>query len=232
MPGHSAFGKGLPELTIAACGGVLDPTQDATYAMLTDFLTEMGSIFPDRYLALGGDEVSFGCAATVPAIKRWVSVHNMTTDELLPYFWRRMATDVMPKLNRTLYVWATDDLSNLDPSDVPDGTVFNMYTNLGSTLNTTVTRGVPSILSAPFYLDQTQSYRMGTGLADEDPGFPDRMCGTKQHHIDGLWQCFYSAGPDDGVDEPALAQNTSLVLGGEACICSLALSLSVSCLSR
>ncbi len=35
MPGHSVFGKGLPYLAIAACGGVLDPTQDATYEMLT-----------------------------------------------------------------------------------------------------------------------------------------------------------------------------------------------------
>ena len=41
MPGHSSFGKGLPHVTIAACGGVLDPTQDATYEMLAQFLAEM-----------------------------------------------------------------------------------------------------------------------------------------------------------------------------------------------
>lgn len=43
------------------------------------------------------------------------------------YFWRRVTQDVLPSLNRTLMVWATDDLSNLDPQNVPDGTVFNMY---------------------------------------------------------------------------------------------------------
>ena len=43
MPGHSSFGKGLPHLTIAACGGVLDPTQDATYEMLAKFLAEMAT---------------------------------------------------------------------------------------------------------------------------------------------------------------------------------------------
>eukprot|EP01045_Picozoa_sp_COSAG04_P021898 COSAG04_NODE_2399_length_4206_cov_1.788410_4_plen_112_part_00 len=63
---------------------------------------------------------------------------------------------------------------------------------------------------------------MGTGGAltgaAGDPGFPDRMCGLKQHHINGIWECFYSAGVDDGIVDPALASDTGLVLGGEACI--------------
>ena len=87
---------------------------------------------------------------------------------------------MLPKLNKTLHVWATSDLSNLDPRNVPAGSVFNMYTNLGSTLNTTVARGVPAVLSAPYYLDQTQSYRMGrgeAGLRDADPGFPGTAWG-------------------------------------------------------
>lgn len=173
----------------------------------------------------------------MPAIKLWLAAHNLTAPELLPYFWRRLTADVLPKLNRTLHVWATSDLSNLDPSDVPSGSVFNMYTNLGSTLNTTVARGVPAILSAPYYLDQTQSYRMGTGMRDSrstlegdeeeratnpmrsgsitaarsrvaDPGFPNRECGTKIGHIDDIWECFYSAGPTDGVANDAAALNT------------------------
>ena len=49
MPGHSSFGKGLPHLTIAACGGVLDPTQDATYEMLTKFLAEMARPTTHRF---------------------------------------------------------------------------------------------------------------------------------------------------------------------------------------
>ena len=161
----------------------------------------------DPYLALGGDEVSYGCAEGDRAIKQWVAAHNMTVNELLPYFWRRMSTDVLPKLNRTLYVWATNDLSNIDPKIVPPGTVFNMYTNLGATLNTTVGRGVPSVLSAPYYLDQTQSYRMGSGgdVSESDPGFPNRECGTKIRHINDIWKCFYSAGPDDGVTNATLA---------------------------
>ena len=102
MPGHSSFGKGLPELTIAACGGVLNPTLEATYTMLKGLLGEVracvracvhvcvcvcvtalpcwcvtdvnegcarqvATLFPDPYLALGGDEVSFAGCATADA---------------------------------------------------------------------------------------------------------------------------------------------------------------------
>ena len=88
---------------------------------------------------------------------------------------------------------------------------------------------MPAILSAPYYLDQTQSYRMGSGQTTlnararvqstlADPGFPSRDCGTKIGHIDEIWKCFYSASPDDGVEDKVAAWNTSLVLGGVACL--------------
>ena len=37
----------------------------------------------------------------------------------------------------------------------PPGTVFNLYTDLNAVLNATALRGVPAILSAPYYLDDT-----------------------------------------------------------------------------
>ena len=154
MPGHSSWGKGRPDLAIPACGGVLDPTQDATYDFLKEFLTEMAAVFPDEYLALGGDEVSYDCAASVK--KDWLAAHNMSAAELLPYFWKRMTKDVLPSLpDKTLTIWGTADLSNLDPSILPPGSVFNMYTGLDATLETTARKGVPGVLSAPYYLDQT-----------------------------------------------------------------------------
>jgi hypothetical protein len=129
---------------------------------------------------------------------------------------------------------------------VPEGTVFNLYTQLDATLNITAHRGIPAILSAPYYLDQTQAYRMGPGeghdtsntagvesIGSSKTGGPTRQfmqerqqvanslgdhhCGTVIRHIDTLWTCFYSASPTDGVDAD-LASNTSLVMGGEACI--------------
>ena len=216
MPGHSSFGKGIPNITIPECYGWLDPTNDETYVVIAAFLREIVDIFPDPYLALGGDEVSFAGAAT--ARKSWLAAHNMTADSLLPYFWRRVVAEVLPQLNRTLYVWGNDDLHNLDPAIVPLGTVFNLFTRLNSTLRATARRGVPGILSAPYYLDQTQSYL----ALHSDEEYPASLaaCGERAGHISDIWRCFYSASPTDGFaeDEEHLAKNTSLVLGGEACI--------------
>ena len=41
--------------------GPLDPTLPGTYTLLADLLAELVAAFPDRYLHLGGDEVSFAC---------------------------------------------------------------------------------------------------------------------------------------------------------------------------
>eukprot|EP01044_Picomonas_judraskeda_P021365 COSAG03_NODE_5013_length_1364_cov_6962.288538_2_plen_50_part_00 len=48
----------MPEIA-PLCDGLFDPTSNATYAFLARFLAEMGTVFPDQYLALGGDEVSY-----------------------------------------------------------------------------------------------------------------------------------------------------------------------------
>eukprot|EP00941_MAST-03F_sp_MAST-3F-sp1_P001882 g1882.t1 len=214
MPGHSSFGKGIPNIALPT--GELDPTNDQTYVVITNFLKELVDIFPDPYLALGGDEVSFDGAAT--SRQEWLAKHNMTAKELLPYFWHRMTKSVLPQLNRTLYVWGTDNMSNLDPDIVPPGTVFNLYTKLNATLQTTARRGIPGVLSAPYYLDQTQSYK--TIKAEGGDRWPN-ACGEVITHVKDIWKCYYyAASPTDGFaeDEQYLASNTSLVLGGEACI--------------
>ena len=233
LPGHSCFHKSMPQL-VAQCAGALDPTLDATYDFLRTFLKEMGGVFTDQYLALGGDEVSFGGCAREK--KAWLAAHNMTARQLLPYFWRRVSAEVsealtgsssvahatshspielgssccqvceswlmrlhfvrvvhnyadctlyqvMPTLKRTLYVWGTTNLTNLDPDVTPEGTVFNLYTALDASLDITAKRGVPGVLSAPYYLDQTQSYRESARYNPQ--GY--RHCGDSVHFRGFSW---------------------------------------------
>ena len=40
------------------CSNTMNPTKDATYTFLAMFLQEVGTIFKDEYLFLGGDEVT------------------------------------------------------------------------------------------------------------------------------------------------------------------------------
>jgi hypothetical protein len=46
-------GYGMPELVTSGCRDALDPTRPELYDFLLKFLTEMGSIFKDKYLFLG-----------------------------------------------------------------------------------------------------------------------------------------------------------------------------------
>jgi hypothetical protein len=82
VPGHAAgFRFGNPGY-IASCpayiakfkhwGIPLNPSHPQLLAVVARLINELSTIFPDRYLHLGGDEVSKPCWIEDPAFKSWV----------------------------------------------------------------------------------------------------------------------------------------------------------------
>ena len=41
--------------------GPINPILDSTWDFLNEFYKEIDAVFPDKYIHLGGDEVSFNC---------------------------------------------------------------------------------------------------------------------------------------------------------------------------
>eukprot|EP01105_Mastigella_eilhardi_P012397 TRINITY_DN2841_c0_g1_i1.p1 TRINITY_DN2841_c0_g1~~TRINITY_DN2841_c0_g1_i1.p1 ORF type:complete len:511 (+),score=124.17 TRINITY_DN2841_c0_g1_i1:37-1569(+) len=193
VPGHGSWGKAYPELM--ACSSVLDPTQQEVYNFLTKFLLDMGTIFPDEYLFLGGDEVDLTCFNNNPTINQWMKDHNMTAADLQQYFWQQMTKQVLPQLGKTVMIWEENALQ-ITPSNVPLGTIANAYQNK-ATVKKLVDLGIPSVLSGPWYLDQEN---------------PD---GCDQYAWQSVWQCMYNEEPfwDDITPE-----EEALVVGGEVCM--------------
>ncbi len=67
--GHTlSWGHAIDILTRCYSGGKpngefgpVDPSHNSTFVFLKNFFTEIASIFPDRYIHIGGDEVGFEC---------------------------------------------------------------------------------------------------------------------------------------------------------------------------
>jgi hexosaminidase len=142
VPGHGDWGA-IPG--IMGCSDVLDPTQDAVYEALSVFLGEMGGIFTDEWMFLGGDEVDSTCWDRNPAIAAWLQAHGMTSSQLQQYFWQQMEVRVLPKLNKTIGVWEADGLQ-ISLGSLAPGMFVNVYQSL-ATSNRTVWANKTTVVS-------------------------------------------------------------------------------------
>jgi len=62
-----SVGSSVKELDLYA----LDPTIEETYTLIKDIFSDLSSLFPDKYLHIGADEVAPECWASEPRIMSW-----------------------------------------------------------------------------------------------------------------------------------------------------------------
>ena len=126
----------------------MDPTQESTYAFLDAFLGEMGALFPDAYLHVGGDaEDAVTEWATNPRIQQYMREHNYKDSTALQLYFTGRLQRIVRKHYKTMVGW--DEV--LQP-DTPKDVVIQSWRGLDS-LGTAVKRGNRAILSWGYYLD-------------------------------------------------------------------------------
>ena len=123
MPGHVAsWAHGRPDVVVTcpervaeddeglehgANRAALHPLNEATYTLIAELLAELASIFPDRYMHLGGDEVDGQCWLSDAAVAAWAAKRRRTADwklELQAIFTARV-TALASRHNKRVVLW-------------------------------------------------------------------------------------------------------------------------------
>ncbi len=112
MPGHAtAANRAYPEFSGGGSKShpefTFNPGNNKTYTYLTEILKEVTTLFPSKYIHLGGDEVHFGnqnwnTDKYVVALMKKKKLNNLK--EVESYFVHRMA-DSIKMLNKTVIGW-------------------------------------------------------------------------------------------------------------------------------
>jgi hexosaminidase len=163
MPGHgSSWILAYPDLspkahlsTLPVVYGmptaVLDPTRKSTYKFVDGLVEEMGSIFPDAYFHIGGDEVQGEAWLADPDIAAFMKKKGFTKPAELQAWFNQQLEEILKKHNKKMIGW--DEI--LDPA-LPKNIVIQSWRGEAS-LADGARQGYQGILSAPYYLDAQKS---------------------------------------------------------------------------
>lgn len=198
-PGHTlSWGQAYPELlTTCYTGdapngelGPLDPTRKETYVFMAHFFAEVARVFPDQYLHLGGDEVSFDCWQSNPNITSFMRRMGFSSrfDKLEEYYIQRLL-EIIQTLRKSYVVW--QEVFDNNVTIAPDTVVHVWKPPQNEELASVTSAGYRALLSACWYLDYI-SYG-----AD--------------------WKKYYACDPHNFRGSP---QQKALVIGGEVCLWS------------
>jgi hexosaminidase len=126
---------------------VLDPTNEATYALLADFLGEMADLFPDRFIHVGGDENNGVQWSANPRIQAYIKAHGLTDNPGLHAYFNRRIGEILSKHGKRLIGW--DEI--LNPA-LPKGAVIDSWRGPEG-IGKATAMGYDCILANGYYID-------------------------------------------------------------------------------
>ncbi len=126
---------------------VLDPTNEATYALLADFLGEMAALFPDPFLHIGGDENNGVQWNANPRIQAYIKDHHLDGNAGLHAMFNQRIDRILASHGKRLVGW--DEILN---PQLPKDCVIDSWRG-PEALGQTAVAGLDCILSNGFYID-------------------------------------------------------------------------------
>ena len=159
LPGHAtSWVVSHPELASLAgpyaierhwgiFNAVLDPTNEALYPLLDDFLGEMAALFPDPFLHVGGDENNGVQWNANPRIQAFIIEHGLKDNAGLQTYFNRRVSAILARHGKQMIGW--DEI--LQP-DLPKEAVIQTYRGPAA-LATVARQGYRGLLSHGYYID-------------------------------------------------------------------------------
>ncbi|MDD2283890.1 MAG: beta-N-acetylhexosaminidase [Paludibacter sp.] len=174
MPGHAtAATRAYPEFS----GGgskrypnyTFNPGKEGTYTFITNILKEVTTLFPSRYIHIGGDEVHFGNEEwnSIVDVQQLMKKHDFSNlIDVEHYFIKRMS-DSIRNLNKTLIGWDEVVDANLP---VANTVVMWWRHEKPKQLDKAISKGYQVIMCPriPLYFDfiQLESHKYGRKWSD------------------------------------------------------------------
>jgi hexosaminidase len=157
---------------------VLDPTNEATYALLGDFLGEMASLFPDKFIHIGGDENNGVQWNANPRIQAFIRERGLKDDEGLHAYFNQRVHAILAKSGKRLVGW--DEI--LHPG-LPLDCVIDSWRGTEA-LAAAASQGYDGILSNGYYIDLAYP-ASDHYLADPDPPSSLQTPSQRSHILGG-----------------------------------------------
>jgi len=126
---------------------VLDPTNEATYALLGDFLGEMAALFPDPFIHIGGDENNGVQWNANPRIQAFIRERGLKDNAGLHAYFNKRIREILSKGGKRLIGW--DEIIN---PELPRDCVIDSWRGTEA-LGAAATLGFDGLLSNGFYID-------------------------------------------------------------------------------
>lgn len=161
-PGHAeSWGKGQKDILTPCYNGErpngsygpVNPILNTTYDFMAKLFKEIGTVFPDDYVHLGGDEVDFSCWRSNPDVSEFMKKKGrwFTYANLEGYYIEKIL-NLITSIKKKSIVWQEvfDHGVKLPPDATVEVWKFGDYED---ELSKVTKEGHQAILAAPWYLD-------------------------------------------------------------------------------